>query len=449
MIDLINNISACWWTYFIPLVIQNTLFLALIYGVLSLLKKIPAHARYSITLIGLIKLLIPAFIPLSLLTVPQITALNKIINLNPVTTTTISGVPSSPIMLTAPAISMLIWASISTIMLVLPLITLGRIRYQLRQAKLIEKRTLPGMKNIQIHKTANVTLPMTIGMFTKRIYVPLLWEEWTADHRELAIRHELAHIQRLDGLVNGLQTLVRAIYFFHPLVWLLNQQIDELREMASDEVAQDYDSISYSRFLVEVAENMIRAQVDCPTVNSLLKKKKELFNRVQYLLEEKMYTNKRLVRFVMPAMVSLASLLSWNCQSQTGLLAVSPEDDVLAKIVATENPDNLPKVKFIPYDVAPEPIGGYAAIQKNVIYPELALKTGIEGVVIVQIFIDKTGKATDAVILQGATDDGLNDAAIVALQKTKWIPAKQRDLSVGVWVTVPIAFKLDKDKPSE
>ncbi|MBU0711942.1 hypothetical protein KKA87_08505, partial [bacterium] len=54
--------------------------------------------------------------------------------------------------------------------------------------------------------------------------------------------------------------------------------------------------------------------------------------------------------------------------------------------------DDGPRVRFIPYDEAPEPIGGFLAIQRNVIYPEIAQEAGIEGTVVVQAFVNEFGK---------------------------------------------------------
>jgi protein TonB len=39
-------------------------------------------------------------------------------------------------------------------------------------------------------------------------------------------------------------------------------------------------------------------------------------------------------------------------------------------------------------------------------------------------------------------DTGLDEAAIAAVKKTKFIPAKQRDRDVGVYVVIPIIFRL-------
>ncbi len=101
-----------------------------------------------------------------------------------------------------------------------------------------------------------------------------------------------------------------------------------------------------------------------------------------------------------------------------------------------------PRIRFIPYDEAPEPIGGFAAIQRNVVYPEIAQEAGIEGTVIVQAFVNEFGKVTDCLILKGVPNTGLDEAAIAAIKKTRFKPAKQRDRNVGVYISIPVIFKL-------
>ena len=96
-------------------------------------------------------------------------------------------------------------------------------------------------------------------------------------------------------------------------------------------------------------------------------------------------------------------------------------------------------------DVMPEPIGGIKAIQKNVIYPELAKKTGIEGRVYIQAFIDEKGNVIKTKILKGI-GSGCDEAAVLAVKETKFKPAKQRGRLVKVQVVVPIVFKLNDSK---
>lgn len=105
-------------------------------------------------------------------------------------------------------------------------------------------------------------------------------------------------------------------------------------------------------------------------------------------------------------------------------------------------PEEGPRVRFIPYDEPPVPIGGYAAIQKNIIYPEIAQEAGIEGTVVIQAFVDKKGIVKETNILKGIPNTGLDEAAVDAIKKTKFKPAKQRDRPVGVWISIPVNFRL-------
>ncbi|MDD3806477.1 MAG: energy transducer TonB [Candidatus Marinimicrobia bacterium] len=104
--------------------------------------------------------------------------------------------------------------------------------------------------------------------------------------------------------------------------------------------------------------------------------------------------------------------------------------------------DTVRRVRFIPYDEPPEPIGGSQAILRNIIYPEIAREAQIEGTVIIQAFINEQGIVTDCVVLQGIPNTGLDEAAIDAIKKTRFKPAKQRDRNVGVWISIPVVFKL-------
>jgi len=104
--------------------------------------------------------------------------------------------------------------------------------------------------------------------------------------------------------------------------------------------------------------------------------------------------------------------------------------------------DEGPRVRFIPYDEAPEPMGGFAAIQKNIVYPEIAQEAGIEGTVVVQAFVNEFGVVSECIILKGMPNTGLEEAAIAAIKKTRFKPAKQRDRNVGVYISIPVIFKL-------
>ena len=100
-------------------------------------------------------------------------------------------------------------------------------------------------------------------------------------------------------------------------------------------------------------------------------------------------------------------------------------------------PPEGPRVKFIPYDDPPQPLSDIRPV-----YPEIAQEAGIEGTVVVQVFIDKKGRVQDTVILKGIPNTGLDEAAISAIRKTRFSPAKQRERPVGVWISIPVNFRL-------
>ena len=100
-------------------------------------------------------------------------------------------------------------------------------------------------------------------------------------------------------------------------------------------------------------------------------------------------------------------------------------------------PPEGPRVKFIPYDDPPVPL---TPIRPK--YPEIAQEAGIEGTVVVQVFVDDRGRVKDTVILKGIPNTGLDEAATVAIRAVRFRPARQRERAVGVWISIPVNFRL-------
>jgi protein TonB len=107
-------------------------------------------------------------------------------------------------------------------------------------------------------------------------------------------------------------------------------------------------------------------------------------------------------------------------------------------------PDNDPssRIRFIPHDEPPVPIGGYGAIARNLEYPPIARQAGIEGTIVLQAFINDKGFVGEVVVMNGMPGTGLDEAAIRAIQQVRFKPAKQRDRPLGVWIAIPIEFQL-------
>ena len=100
-------------------------------------------------------------------------------------------------------------------------------------------------------------------------------------------------------------------------------------------------------------------------------------------------------------------------------------------------PPEGPRVKFIPYDDPPIPL---SPIRPK--YPEIAQEAGIEGTVVVQVFVDEKGRVKETLILKGIPNTGLDEAATSAIRGVRFRPAKQRERAVGVWISIPVNFRL-------
>jgi beta-lactamase regulating signal transducer with metallopeptidase domain len=78
--------------------------------------------------------------------------------------------------------------------------------------------------------------PILCGAFRPVIMLPADIVDWTSPvERTAMIRHELAHLERGDLWVQLFQTVLRTIFFFHPLVSYACRQLCLERELACDD----------------------------------------------------------------------------------------------------------------------------------------------------------------------------------------------------------------------
>jgi protein TonB len=96
---------------------------------------------------------------------------------------------------------------------------------------------------------------------------------------------------------------------------------------------------------------------------------------------------------------------------------------------------------FIVVERMPELVGGLEALQRNIVYPEIARLAGIEGRVTVQFVIDERGNVNNPVVVRGI-GGGCDEAAVEAVKKAKFTPGMQRGRPVKVSYTLPVTFRL-------
>jgi beta-lactamase regulating signal transducer with metallopeptidase domain len=91
---------------------------------------------------------------------------------------------------------------------------------------------------VTLKESLRVSSPMLVGWIKPVVLLPVgMLNGLTAQQVECILAHELAHVRRLDYLINLLQSAVEVLLFFNPAVWWISAQIREEREHCCDELA--------------------------------------------------------------------------------------------------------------------------------------------------------------------------------------------------------------------
>jgi beta-lactamase regulating signal transducer with metallopeptidase domain/uncharacterized protein YchJ len=105
-----------------------------------------------------------------------------------------------------------------------------------------------------------VRSPILLGALRPMIVFPADIVSWTSPiERRAMLRHELAHVARGDHYVNLFQTVLSAVFFFHPLARYASRQLTLEREMACDDhvVGSGVEAETYAESIIKVAERGI------------------------------------------------------------------------------------------------------------------------------------------------------------------------------------------------
>jgi beta-lactamase regulating signal transducer with metallopeptidase domain/biopolymer transport protein ExbD len=324
VVEAINAWAGSWARYFGFAVVQNTVFLSVILVVLYLRRGLPANVKYLICLVGLVKLLIPPFVPAALdLTGSALQSSLVWVTYDPVTAPLLpvgGVVPPHEVPLSTAGIAFLAWAGLGASYMLLSLLSTIRLRRALRAGLRVVDRDTGIPAGTKVIMASRLAVPLTLGLFPREIYVPAAWRDWSDDCRKSVIAHEMAHIRRRDGLIQVLQVLTRAAYLFHPLVWLIDRRINRYREMACDDEASRTcagGSQLYSKYLLEIAENTFACPVVCGSASALLRERNHLLNRVKYQVQEgnMQVISQSKKALIVGGLVLLTLPMSWYCGS--------------------------------------------------------------------------------------------------------------------------------------
>jgi beta-lactamase regulating signal transducer with metallopeptidase domain len=449
MMTSVYRLAQHWLEFFSWMVVQNTLFLLVLFLLLHFLRRAPARLRYVVAFIGLIKLIIPPFIMMPAAVTKAGLAL--------VWQWNVVERPLAAVSLSQDEATLwlfLLWLAVLGAGFAWICWSTLRLYSLLRHGTNYHDPVLATKQPVEIRVSASVLLPWSLRLMRSRIAVPVAWARWPVECRRAVLEHELAHIERRDTWAQMLQMIIQAIYIFHPLVWLLNRRIYAYREMACDDraiVRSNIQPVQYASYLLDLGEKMAYFSPQLRAATALIwQGKPSLLNRIAYQIREVPMKTLSKKAWILVSAAVITSVIVFSLQADSGAAAVRKTllwQDEKVQSGSAEQKDSS-------FDQEPEVLK-----RINPHYPELARKAGIEGMVFVKMKINKAGRVVSVSCVKSEyntkpdttkvqkeqtkpQDPGLIDAALEAAKGWEFRPAEKNGKPVSVEVTMAFNFKL-------
>lgn len=267
---------------------------------------------------------------------------------------------------------------------------------------------------------AAVATPIISGWIRPSVLVPFSFAEWTQERKDLAIAHEIAHIQRADNWIVLVAVLARSLYWFHPLVWWLTAKLEEQQEFACDDrvLATGASSSEYAGLLVDVARQLSSpALFGC----AIIPNKSNLRGRIMHILsfQESSHSS------------------GWNRLAVASGLSVL----FLASVLIPARAEKAPEKQKTVYKIGGDVLAPKVLYKVEPEYSKEASRDKLQGTVVLGVVIDTDGLAKD-IQIKRHLDDGLDDKAIEAVTQWRFQPAAKSGEPVPVRATIEVNFRL-------
>jgi|GEM_PF-955662 len=165
-------------------------------------------------------------------------------------------------------------------------------------------------RSVKVCYSPAVSMPMVAGLFRPTIIFPeRLAGLLTDEEFDQIVLHELAHVRRMDAWTNLAQKLIEAAFFFNPAALWLSRRLSLEREVACDDwvISLTEESRRYVACLTKLVEFSVTPQYSALAPHAAAGKK-QIFSRVESLLQRKRGHDPRLSRFA--ASAACATLLA-------------------------------------------------------------------------------------------------------------------------------------------
>ena len=291
-VDILNQLAETWWPHVLHATWQSSLVAAVLLAMIALARRWPAHLRHGLILIALLKFAVPPMLALPTgifsrfgpAVAGQDTA--RVAQLAPAASSEhVEGdkANSNPWSLSAMVHSLarvgwrawLLAAHIlgAATVAVWTVIQFVRVAALARRAQAVSQGPLKSLlerlrrrvglrRDVRLLVSSEAVPPMAFGVAHPSIIIPASEVHDVPLHQlRVVLAHELAHHRRGDLWVNWLQVLLTVVWWFNPMLWLVNHAVRRTREDCCDDLLlcrKLTRNHQYCRALLEVASRMQR-----------------------------------------------------------------------------------------------------------------------------------------------------------------------------------------------
>lgn len=168
-------------------------------------------------------------------------------------------------------------------------------------------------REVELRLSSDMMSPAVCGLLKPKIVMPAsVHEKLSRKKLEVVLIHELSHIKRGDLWVNMAQTFLQIIYFYNPLLWLVNAHVRRVREQAVDEMVLtrlEGEVRCYSSTLIDLADmTFARSPLNLGLVG-VVESKSKLMERIRIMLHRPVPKSSNIGFAGITAVIALAIVL--------------------------------------------------------------------------------------------------------------------------------------------
>jgi len=282
------------------------------------------------------------------------------------------------------------------------------------------------------YSSDRVGSPVTFGWLNPAVIFPRRFEGMDEGHQRAIACHELLHVARRDWLMNLLEELILALFWFHPAIWWVVRSIRLSREQAVDSevVALTGARKPYLHALLEIAAMPQAVTLPAP----LFLVENQLARRVAWLVKEVRMSKPRLIASLVIALAVVVATGWWGVKT---FWLIAPAGAPLSFNSVPATSYDVGKLYTVGGDVSvPVPI-----YKPEPAYTHQARAAKLQGTDVFMVAVDASGNVAD-VKVERPLGKGLDESAIETLRTWKFQPAMRKGKPVAVRVMVEVNFRM-------